>query len=118
MISLLRGEIAEKSLGHVVLDVGGVGYGVAVPLCTYYKLPGVGEGVELKIYTSVREDAITLYGFLTEDERRLFNLLIVVSGFLRSMGRGSSTSRAERSRRGPRFQCKRDCRAYSRVFAA
>jgi len=80
MISLLRGEIAEKSLGHVVLDVGGVGYGVAVPLCTYYKLPGVGDGVTLKIYTSVREDAITLYGFLTEDERRLFNLLIGVSG--------------------------------------
>ncbi len=80
MIYLLRGRIVEKSLGHVVLDVGGVGYGVTVPLGTYYRLPGVGEELELKIYTSVREDSIELYGFLTEEERKLFNLLIGVAG--------------------------------------
>jgi Holliday junction DNA helicase RuvA len=80
MISLLRGRIAEKSLGYVVVDVGGVGYGVSVPLSTYYRLGGKGEEAELKIYTHVRENAIELFGFLTEEERRLFILLIGVSG--------------------------------------
>lgn len=80
MISLLRGKIAEKSLGHVVIDVGGVGYGVNVPLSTYYRLAGKGEEVELRVYTHVRENAIDLFGFLTEEERRLFILLMGVSG--------------------------------------
>jgi len=80
MISLLRGKIAEKSIGKVVLDVNGVGYGVTVPLSTYYRLPDSGDEAELKIYTHLRDDGIELVGFLTEDERRIFTLLIGVSG--------------------------------------
>jgi len=55
MISLLRGIIAEKSIGKIVLDVHGVGYGVTVPLSTYYRLPDSGSETELKIYTHMKE---------------------------------------------------------------
>lgn len=80
MISLLRGIIAEKSIGKIVIDVHGVGYGVTVPLSTYYRLPDAGRETELKIYTHVKEDSIELVGFLTEDEKRIFTLLLGVSG--------------------------------------
>ena len=80
MISLLRGKIAEKTIGRIVLDVNGVGYGVTVPLSTYYRLPESGEEAELRIYTHLREDGIELVGFLTEEERNMFTLLIGVSG--------------------------------------
>lgn len=80
MISLLRGKIADKPLGHVVIDVNGVGYGVIVPLSTYYRLGAVGEEAELKIHTSVKDTAIELFGFLSEDERAVFTLLISVAG--------------------------------------
>ena len=80
MISLLRGIIAEKSIGKIVLDVHGVGYGVTVPLSTYYRLPEAGGETELKIYTHVKDDSIELLGFLTEDEKRIFTLLLGVSG--------------------------------------
>ncbi len=80
MISLLRGKVAEKSIGKIVLDVNGVGYGVTVPLSTYYRLPDLGDEAELKIYTHLKDEGIELVGFLTEDERRIFTLLIGVSG--------------------------------------
>ena len=80
MISLLRGIIAEKSIGKIVIDVHGVGYGVTVPLSTYYRLPEAGSETELKIYTHVKDDGIELVGFLTEDEKRIFTLLLGVSG--------------------------------------
>ncbi|MGQ0793850.1 MAG: Holliday junction branch migration protein RuvA [Deltaproteobacteria bacterium] len=80
MIYLLRGIIAEKAVGKIVLDVHGVGYGVTTPLSTYYRLPETGAEAELKIHTQVKEDAIDLYGFLTEDERKIFLALIGVSG--------------------------------------
>jgi len=80
MISLLRGLIAEKSIGKIVLDVHGVGYGVTVPLSTYYRLPASGSETELRIYTHMKEGGIELVGFLTEDERKIFTLLIGVSG--------------------------------------
>lgn len=80
MISLLRGIIAEKSIGKIVIDVHGVGYGVTVPLSTYYRLPDAGRETELKIYTHVKEDNIELVGFLTDDEKRIFTLLLGVSG--------------------------------------
>ena len=80
MISLLRGIIAHKSLGKVIVDVGGVGYGVAVPLSTYYKLPEQGGKVELQIHTSMKDSSIELFGFLTEDEKEVFAILIGVSG--------------------------------------
>ena len=80
MIYLLRGVIACKEIGTVVVDVGGVGYGVTVPLSTYYDLGAVGEEVELKIHTSHRENSIELFGFLTDEEKKLFEKLISVSG--------------------------------------
>ncbi len=80
MISLLRGNIVEKALGKVVIDVGGVGYDVTVPLSTYYRLPELGKEAELKIHTSMKDSSIELFGFLTEDEKDIFSLLISVSG--------------------------------------
>ena len=80
MIFLLRGKIAEKSLGRIVIDIHGVGYGVTVPLSTYYRLPERGSETELRIYTHMKEDGIELFGFLTEDERRIFTSLLSVSG--------------------------------------
>lgn len=80
MIYLLRGVIACKEIGTVVVDVNGVGYGVTVPLSTYYDLGDVGKEVELKIHTSLRENSIELFGFLTDGEKKLFEKLIGVSG--------------------------------------
>jgi len=80
MISLLRGKIAEKSLGRITIDVNGVGYGVAVPLYTYYKLSEIGSETELKIYTHMKDSLIELYGFLSDSERSIFTMLLGVSG--------------------------------------
>lgn len=80
MIYLLRGEIAGKEIGSVVVDVGGVGYGVTVPLSTYYGLGAVGSRVELRVHTSVRENSIELFGFLTDAEKFMFEKLVGVSG--------------------------------------
>jgi Holliday junction DNA helicase RuvA len=80
MISLLRGKVAHKTLGKVVVDVNGVGYGVTVPLSTYYRLPETGSETELKIHTSMKDSSIELFGFHTEDERAVFTLLISVAG--------------------------------------
>jgi Holliday junction DNA helicase RuvA len=79
MIALLTGKIAHKSPDHIILDVNGVGYRVMIPFSTYYELPEEGM-VSLHIHTSVREDAIQLYGFRTRLEKSFFQLLISVSG--------------------------------------
>jgi holliday junction DNA helicase RuvA len=79
MIALLTGAIAHKSPDHIILDVHGVGYRVQIPFSTYYELPEEGT-VTLHIHTSVREDAIQLYGFRTRLEKSFFQLLIAVSG--------------------------------------
>jgi Holliday junction DNA helicase RuvA len=63
-----------------VIDIHGVGYGVTVPLSTYYRLPERGSETELKIYTHMKGDGIELFGFLTEDERRIFTSLLGVAG--------------------------------------
>ena len=80
MISLLRGKIAAKSTGNVIVDVGGVGYGVTVPLSTYYLLDEPGKEVELKIHTQLKENSLELFGFLTENEKSIFQCLIGISG--------------------------------------
>jgi len=80
MISLLRGNIVQKSLGKAVVDVNGVGYGVTVPLSTYYRLPELGIEVVLEIYTHMKDSGIELFGFLTQDEKEIFTILIGVSG--------------------------------------
>ena len=80
MIALLTGIIAHKSPDHIILDVQGVGYRVHIPFSTYYELPEEGGVASLHIHTSVREDAILLYGFRTRPEKSFFQLLISVSG--------------------------------------
>lgn len=80
MIERLTGVLSEADLTSLVIDVGGVGYGVSVPMSTYDALPKVGETATLYTYLAVREDALQLYGFATSEERALFRLLITVSG--------------------------------------
>ena len=80
MIAHLRGRILEKQPTRVVVDVGGVGYDVSVPLSTFYGLGEAGTDVALRVHTHVREDALALYGFATALELDLFNRLISISG--------------------------------------
>src|SRR5512142_1278895 len=80
MIGRLTGRLASKAPDQVLLDVGGVGYQVHIPLSTFYELPETEAPASLWIPTHVREDALALYGFLTERERSLFLLLLGVAG--------------------------------------
>jgi Holliday junction DNA helicase RuvA len=80
MIAFLRGALLEKHPNSVIVDVGGVGYDVAISVSTYSTLPETGAEVKLRVHTHVREDAIALFGFLTADEKALFEKLISVSG--------------------------------------
>ena len=80
MIGRLTGRLASKSTDHVLLDVGGVGYFVHIPLSTFYELPEAESPASLWIHTHVREDTLALYGFLTERERSLFLMLLSVAG--------------------------------------
>jgi holliday junction DNA helicase RuvA len=80
MIGRLQGSIAEKAPPLVVVNVGGVGYEVDVPMSTFYHLPPVGAQVQLLTHFVVREDAQLLYGFLTPSERDTFRLLVKISG--------------------------------------
>jgi len=80
MIAQLRGVLSDKRPNQVVVDVGGVGYQVQIPLSTFYALGDLRAEVALLIYTHVREDALSLYGFLTAREKHLFELLISASG--------------------------------------
>src|SRR5690348_12628459 len=80
MIALLRGTLVEKNPNQAILEVGGVGYDVTIPISTFSGLPDVGTEIRLRIHTHVREDALALYGFLTADEKNLFEKLIAVSG--------------------------------------
>ena len=80
MIGRLTGRLASKAPDQVLLDVSGVGYLVHIPLSTFYELPEVESPASLWIHTHVREEALALYGFLTERERSLFLLLLGVSG--------------------------------------
>ena len=80
MIAQLRGQILRKGPQEVVVDVAGVGYRVAIPVSTFYRLGEPGSDVELRTYTHVREDTLALYGFLTGAEQELFERLISVGG--------------------------------------
>ena len=80
MIAYLSGTLLEKTANSIIIDVGGVGYDVGIPLSTFYDLGEVGDPVQLRIYTHVREDAIQLFGFSTERERDLYLKLISVQG--------------------------------------
>jgi Holliday junction DNA helicase RuvA len=80
MIAFLRGELLEKHPNRLIIDVHGVGYEVHVPLSTYYNVGDTPAVVSLRVHTHVREDALQLFGFLTELEQTLFERLIGVSG--------------------------------------
>jgi Holliday junction DNA helicase RuvA len=80
MIGSLRGKLISKQAPHLLVDVGGIGYEVEAPMTTFYSLPGIGEEVQLHTHLVVREDAHLLFGFATEQERRLFRTLIKVNG--------------------------------------
>jgi Holliday junction DNA helicase RuvA len=80
MIGQLRGRLADKRPSQVLVDVGGVGYLVQVPLSTYAALGDLHTEVTLLIYTHVREDALSLYGFLSSREKHFFEMLISASG--------------------------------------
>lgn len=80
MIGRLSGTLLHKRPPEIVVDVGGVGYELQVPMTTLFQLPDVGETVTLVTHHAVREDAHTLYGFAGERDRQLFRGLIKVSG--------------------------------------
>jgi Holliday junction DNA helicase RuvA len=80
MIGQLRGRLAEKRPNQVLVDVGGVGYVVQVPLSTYAALGELHTEVILLIHTHVREDALSLYGFLSSREKHFFEMLLSASG--------------------------------------
>jgi Holliday junction DNA helicase RuvA len=80
MIGRLSGQLAGKAPPQVLVDVGGVGYEVDVPMSTFFNLPALGERVTLLTHFVVREDAQVLYGFLTAPERDAFRLLVKISG--------------------------------------
>lgn len=80
MIALIKGNLTFKSPNHIIIDVGGIGYQVFVPLSSYYSLPEVNNPVRLNIHTYLKEDAIQLYGFLSKEEKEIFLYLIGITG--------------------------------------
>ncbi len=80
MIAHLSGTLLTKQATSVILDVGGVGYEVTIPLSTFYDMEDAGAQISLRVYTHVREDTLQLYGFRTARERELFLRLITVTG--------------------------------------
>jgi Holliday junction DNA helicase RuvA len=79
MIARLTGTVVMKAVDHIVLDVRDVGYRVSIPLSTYYDLPEIKASVSVFVHTYVREDTFQLFGFLTIDERDLFDALLRVT---------------------------------------
>ena len=80
MIGFLRGVLAHKAPPFLLIDVNGVGYELEAPMSTIFRLPELGDRVELRTHLVVREDAQTLFGFSTEEERSLFRNLLKVNG--------------------------------------
>lgn len=80
MIAHITGKLIHKQPNSIIVDVGGVGYELTVPLSTFYDLGEAGTEVSLRVHTHVREDALQLFGFRTDREKKLFLLLVSVSG--------------------------------------
>ncbi|MBT6598841.1 MAG: Holliday junction branch migration protein RuvA [Bacteroidetes Order II. Incertae sedis bacterium] len=80
MIDYVSGKLAAKKPTEAVIDVGGIGYKVLIPTSTFEKLPAIGKEVAVLTHHYVREDAMTLFGFATPEERTVFNLMLAVSG--------------------------------------
>ena len=86
MIGSLRGRLAHKQPPQIILECGGVGYEIETPMSTFLALPGIGSEVFLLTHLVVREDAQTLFGFASEEEKTLFRSLLKVSGVGAKMG--------------------------------
>ncbi len=80
MIALISGTLVYKSPGYLIVETSGIGYRVFVPLTTFYEVPDTGEPLTLNIHTSVKQDAIHLFGFLDAADRDIFQLLLAVNG--------------------------------------
>ncbi|MDR2861808.1 MAG: Holliday junction branch migration protein RuvA [Syntrophobacterales bacterium] len=80
MIARIDGLLIEKTPACIIVEAMGIGYEIIVPLTTFYELPEINQKVVLKIHTHIREDAMTLFGFLTQKEKDVFQLLITVTG--------------------------------------
>jgi Holliday junction DNA helicase RuvA len=80
MIALINGLLINKAISHVIVEANGIGYRIFVPLMTFYELPSMDQSVTLHIHTHVRPDAISLFGFSTEEEKNVFELMLSVSG--------------------------------------
>jgi len=80
MIAHLRGRLLSKAPNRVIIEAGGVGYDVSIPVSTFYELGEIGGETNLYVYTYVREDALALFGFRTDREKSLFEKLLSVSG--------------------------------------
>jgi Holliday junction DNA helicase RuvA len=80
MIAWLRGSVQRKTADSVIIDVSGVGYLVTIPVSTLGSVPELGNEISLHIHTHLREDSLSLFGFATELEKELFQLLLGVSG--------------------------------------
>jgi len=80
MIATLRGKLIEKHPNQAIVEAGGVGYDVSIPVSTFSALPDTGAEIKLRIHTHVREDAFLLFGFFTPEEKAIFEKLISVSG--------------------------------------
>lgn len=80
MIESLHGKLFEKNIEGIIVDTHGVGYGLKVPLSTYYELPGNGQIVTLYVYTYIKEDSIQLFGFKTREEKEIFQRLLKIRG--------------------------------------
>lgn len=80
MYAYIKGEIAEITEDNLVIECNNIGYNIKVPFSVVQKLPGIGQTVKIYTYTSVREDAFVLYGFLTKDDLYIFKKLITVNG--------------------------------------
>ena len=80
MIAYLRGTLLEKHPNQAIVETGGVGYDVHIPVSTFSALAEAGSEVRLRIYTHVREDSLALFGFFTAEEKSIFERLISISG--------------------------------------
>ena len=88
MIARLSGKLAAKSPTEIIIDVGGVGYALSIPLSTFERLPEAGSTVSVFTHLHVREDVLQLFGFSTEEERFIFRTLISVNGIGPKMAQG------------------------------
>lgn len=80
MIEFIYGNLFEKTIDGIIVDAHGVGYGLKIPLPTFYSLPEIGEHVGLYVYTYMKEDAIQLFGFQSKDEKEIFQRFLKIRG--------------------------------------